>query len=134
MCPDGTPLMTKKMSFTVSQLTFDGESKKHINNELQAGVRPANWDKEGTQDNLQWIEILKARQAVQFNPQSPTYGYANVRMPQGNVQAPIAKAAEGVAATFAGVNPAQPITAPITAPAAAPTVATGGFVTAPAGV
>jgi len=134
ICPDGTPLMTKKTSFTISQLSFGSESKKHINNELQAGVRPINWDKAGTPDNLQWIEILKARQAVQFDPQSPTYGYAHIRMPQGNVQAPIAKSTEGVAATFAGVNPTQPATTVGPGPAIAPTIATGGFVTAPAGV
>ena len=133
MCPDGTPLMSKKVSFTVSRLTFDGESKKHINNELQAGVRPALWDKEGTPDNLQWIEILKARQAIQFNPQSPTYGYANVRMPQGANIGPVVQTTAGVAATFTGVNPAAAIPAP-TQPATAPIVAAGGFVTAPAGV
>ena len=132
MCPDGTPLMSKKISFTVAQLTFDGESKKHINNELQAGVRPALWDKDGTPDQLQWVEILKARQAVQFNPQAPTYGYAHIRMPQGNTAPPV-QTTEGVAANLAGINPATPVAAPTT-PAAATIVAAGGFVTAPAGV
>jgi len=120
MKADGQPLTTKKFSYTIQLLTFGEESNKHIANEIQAGpnVRPAGWNIAGSQDNLIWKEILKARQAVQFNAASPTYGYARVYMPQGAglgayipnqvVGAPgaVVDTAAAVAATFAGVSPA----------------------------
>lgn len=137
MAPDGTPLTTKKPSFTIRDLSFGADSKKHIANEIAAQVRPVGWDKDGSPEQAQWKEILKARSAVQFNPNSPTYGYAKVQMPQGagiaayiqngNVAttgAAVTPAA--VAATFAGVSPA-PAAAPV-----APKV-NAGFVM-PAGV
>ena len=138
--------MTKKFSYTIQMLTFGEESNKHIAAEIQANVRPANWNVAGHPENAQWKEILKARQATPFNPALPTFGYARVYMPQGvgigayipTAAAPIAAApafvpaldtAAAVAATFA-----QPVptTIPVAAPIAAP--ATGGFVVAPAGV
>ncbi len=127
MKADGTPLTTKKFSFTVGLLTFGEESNKHINNEIQAGanVRPAGWNVAGSQDNLVWKEILKARQAIQFNPQAPTYGYARVYMPQGAgiaayvqnqpvgaVTGAVVDTAAAVAATFTGVNPANVVAQP----------------------
>jgi hypothetical protein len=117
MGSDGQPLTTKKPSFTIREISFGADSKKHIAKEIAAQVRPVGWDIDGSATQAQWKEILKARQAVQFNPNSPTYGYAKVQMPQGagiaayiqngNVAttgAAVTPAA--VAATFAGVNPA----------------------------
>ena len=145
--PDGQPLMTKKFSYTIQMLTFGEESNKHIANEIQAGVRPPNWNVAGHPENLQWKEQLKLRQSTQFNPSLPTFGYARVYMPQGagigayipnaapaqapTIAAPVADTAAAVAATFA----AQPTTvvAPTVAPAA-PAVNPGGFVVAAPGV
>ncbi len=132
---DGTVLTTKAVSFTIEKLIFGSESEKFIADELQAGVRPTNWNVAGHPENLQWKEILKARQAVQFDPASPTYGYANVILPQGpGIGAFIpqgnANATAGVPASVA-VNPAANVVAPATAPATpatAPAVAPGGFV------
>jgi len=130
MKPDGTQLTTKKFSYTIQLLTFGEESNKHIANEIQAGpgVRPAGWNVAGSQDALIWKEILKARQAVQFNPQAPTYGYARVYMPQGagisayiqNQPAGAVAAMDGqavdtaaaVAATFTGVSPVGVVVQP----------------------
>lgn len=124
LAPDGTPLTTKKFSYTVGMMTFGEESNKHIMAEIQAGpsIRPADWNVAGSQGNLIWKEILKARQAVQFDPNSGTYGYARVYMPQGAgiaayiptvapgtvvAAGPAVDTAAAVAATFAGVSPAS---------------------------
>ena len=141
----GQPVLTKKFSYTITMLTFGEESNKHILNEIQAGVRPVGWNVAGSQEAAQWKATLQARQAIQFDPNSPTFGYARVYLPQGagvgayiqNAQPTTAPTTMGpavdttaaVAATFAGVQPA----APVAAPAAAPTVNPGGFVV-PSGV
>jgi len=125
---DGQPITTKKFSYTVGMMTFGEESNKHIMAEIQAGpnVRPADWNVAGSQGNLVWQEILKARQAVQFDPQSPTYGYARVYLPQGAgiaayiqtvpgavvAAGPAVDTAAAVAATFAGMSPAGTVALP----------------------
>jgi len=140
LMPDGSPLTVKGTSFTINELTFGEESNKHIAKEIQLNVRPANWNVVGSVEAAQWKEILKARQAIQFDPNAPTgtYGYATIRMPQGAgigayipqgtaapVQvAPVATPAVGIPAAVAvnpvvGAVPAQPQAVP---------VATGGFV------
>jgi len=147
---DGQPLLTKKFSYTVSLMTFGEESNKHIQNEMQAmingqPVRPADWNVIGSPGYVQWRETLKARMAVQFDPNLPTYGYARILMPQGQnigayitneaapintIAAPNLDTAAAVAATFGAVNPAA------NAAPAAPNgtvVNPGGFVM-PAGV
>lgn len=156
---DGQPLMTKKFSFTIAMLTFGEESNKHIMAEIQAGpnVRPAGWNVAGSLEAKQWKEILMARQTIQFNPASPTYGYARVYMPQGagitayvptvaGTAAPIAYApaaapvvvgaavdtAAAVAATFAGVpvvgQPVPVVGQPIVNAAPVAPIVNNGFV------
>lgn len=136
LLPDGSPLMTKGTSFTINELTFGEESNKHIAREIQAGVRPVGWNVIGSAEAAQWKEILKSRQAVQFDPNSPTgtYGYAIIRMPAGaGIGAYIPNQTTGIPATVA-LNVA-PVAAPLAAPAAAPAVAVNnnGFVV-PSGV
>ena len=120
LLPDGTPLTTKGTSFTIGKLTFGEESNKHIAREIAAGVRPPNWNMAGSVEAAQWIEILKARQAVQFDPNSPTgtYGYATIRMAAGAGIGAYIPQAVGVApvaaAPFAGI-PATVAVAPIVA-------------------
>ncbi len=144
---DGTVLTVKGVSFTIERLIFGAESEKFIAEEIQAQVRPVNWNVAGHPENLQWKEILKARQAVAFDPQSPTYGYARVLMPQGAGIGPYvenqnrnyqANVAVNPAGTGAAVVP--PVHTPATAAAGAAgvavppvenngtTVAAGGFV------
>ena len=144
LAADGTPLTTKKFSYTISMLTFGEESNKHIMNEIQAGpnVRPAGWNVAGSLDAKTWKEILIARQAVQFNPASPTYGYARVYMPQGSgIGAYVPQAQSGPAAnttaaivqTFAGVSPAGnvatlPVQPTVVQPAPVAPIVSSGFV------
>lgn len=132
--PDGTQNMQKKLSFTVRELNFGEESNKHVAREIQMQIRPQFWNVIGHEDQAKWAAILEARKAIVFNAQSPTFGYARVRMPLGeNIGAYVPKnkaaAADGVAASFAGVNPAGTADASKEA-----VVGEGGFVTAPAGV
>jgi hypothetical protein len=136
----GQPVLTKKFSYTIDRLTFGEESNKHILNEIQAGVRPPDWNVAGTPGQAAWKAQLQTRQAIQFDPNLPTFGYARIYLPQGAgigayvqnqpigaaVVAPVAGTAAAVAATFAGVQPASVVAQPVVA--AAPVVMPGGFV------
>jgi hypothetical protein len=145
----GQPILTKKFSYTISVIAFGEESAKHIAAEKQATIngapiRPKDWDEPGTQGYAEWRELLKARQALQFNPQYHVFGYARVIQPQGagisawipdqqaatqpTQMGPAVNTARAVAATFGGVQPV------IGQPAATGfNVNPGGFVV-PAGV
>lgn len=147
---DGAPLMQKgQISFTIGRLGYGMESEKHIAREIQGNVRPVGWNIPGSLEAAQWTEILKARQTIQFDPNSPTgtYGFATIRMPQGagiGAYIPQAGAPVVAASMVAPAGPA-PVTATVAAPvvaapivttaapAAGPVVATGGFVV-PSGV
>lgn len=118
---DGTVLTTKKQSYTIVRLTFGEESNKLIAHEMQAmlngkPMRPAGWNQVGSADHAEWVLTLKARQAVQFDSNLPTFGYARVIIPAGqgiaaynpqldNRQAPLAGAVEN-AVVNAAANPA----------------------------
>lgn len=80
---DGTPITTRKVSFTITRLTFGEESNKFIAAEIGAGLRPAGWNAIGTPDYNHWRETLKARSGLAFNPNMPTFGYAQVTIPNG---------------------------------------------------
>ena len=80
---DGTVKTTRKMSFTITRLTFGEESNKFIAQECGAGLRPAGWNIIGSPDYNAWREKLKARSALTFNPNMPTFGYATVIIPAG---------------------------------------------------
>ena len=149
--PDGSPLTMKAQSYTIGRLGYGMESNKHIADEIALKVRPINWNIIGSVEAAQWTEILKARQAIQFDPNSPTgtYGFATIRMPVGAgigayipkiapVAAPIVAApvAAPVVAAVAAPIVAQPIVAaPVAAPVVAPAaVGAGGFVVPTPGV
>lgn len=138
--PDGSTLTVKATSFTILKLTFGEESDQHISDEIALNVRPAGWREKGSPAEAQWKEILKARQAIQFDPNSPTgtYGFATIRMPKGpgvaayipnqlqpavaaGPAAVVVAAAAPIAATVA-VAPAAVI------PTAAPMANANGFV------
>lgn len=139
--PDGSPLTMKAQSYTIGRLGYGMESNKHIADEIALKVRPLHWNTIGSVEAAQWTEILKARQAIQFDPNSPTgtYGFATIRMPQGaGIGAYIPKTAP-VAAPVVAAPVAAPVAVAVAAPivaqpiAAAPVVATpaigaGGFV------
>ena len=140
---DGTPLTMKAQSYTIGRLGYGMESEKHIARELAAKTRPMGWNVIGSVEAATWSEMLKARQLVQFDPNSPTgmYGWAEIRMPAGpGIAAYIPKTAVGtvaapVVAAVAAPIVAQPIVAqPAVAPIAAPAVLTNGFVVPTPGV
>jgi len=102
--PDGTPLLITKNGLTVQNIIWGRDSSKTIASELQAGVRPQDWDRPGTPGNQQWLQVCATRNAAQYVQGQPQFGYANVdetRVPQGaqivmpqaanNAQAPAAQ-------------------------------------------
>lgn len=148
---DGTVLTTKKVGFSITELTFGDESAKHIANEIQSGIRPMGWNQAGTKDFVDWRDKLKQRNAMVFDPTQPVFGYAKVILPQGPgigaytpqaagaaFVAPGTGAAVEAAVVNAANNPVAVSAAlftPVETPAAAPVVGapTAGFAT-PAGV
>jgi hypothetical protein len=80
---DGTILTTKKIGFSITELTFGEESAKHIANEIQSGIRPVDWNTAGAAGYALWRETLKKRNALVFDPVQPVFGYAKVILPQG---------------------------------------------------
>lgn len=161
--PDGTLIMVRKIGFSITELTFGEESSKHIANEIQSNVRPADWNMAGSAGYGVWREKLKLRNALVFDPTLPVFGYAKVILPQGpgigayTVQpvgmtaAPVAAGAVEAAVVAAAGNPAvanaalfQPnpvmptaVATPAAGPGAAlfaPAPVSPGFVAPPAGV
>jgi len=128
--PDGSPLTMKAISYTIGRLGYGMESEKHIAREIAANMRPLGWNVIGSVEAATWTEMLKARQAVQFDPNSPTgtYGFAEIRMPLGaGIGAYIPKTAVGtVAAPITAVVAAPIVAQPIVAaPVVAPVLNTG---------
>jgi hypothetical protein len=83
---DGTgPLTVKKPTYKIipAFLSFGRESRKFIMSEIQAGFRGIHWDIPGHPDHQRWLDTLKARREAEFDPKSPTYGYATVRHASG---------------------------------------------------
>ena len=66
--PDGTPLMTRKTSFTVRELSFGAESAKHIAEEIGRGERPQFWNVPGHQDAVLWAQIRETKKVEQYVP------------------------------------------------------------------
>jgi hypothetical protein len=90
---DGTPITTKKYSYTIRQFDLGNDSFKHIMNEIQLQIRGEHWWMQGTQDYENFRALLKARMTVQFDPSLGTFGFAEVRKPEGaNISAYIPNA------------------------------------------
>jgi len=127
---DGQPIMIDRVAFTIVGGTFriGEEATELVNEEIRTGRRHQNWNVKNHPDQLGWLQVIAARNAIPFNPQSPTFGFAKVVLP--NIQAPLAAPANlpaQVAATFAP--------APMGVPAAPPLTASfggGGFAPKPA--
>jgi len=135
--PDGTTLTTNKLGFSITKLLFGEESAKHIANEIQSGIRPADWNLAGSAGYNAWRETLKLRNTLAFDPTQPVFGYAKVILPQGPgigaytpqaTAAPVfapATAAVEAAVVNAAQNPSA-VGAALFQPAAAPVVAPVG--------
>ncbi len=81
--PDGVTLTTNKLGFSITKLLFGEESAKHIANEIQSGIRPADWNMAGSAGFAAWRETLKKRNLLAFDPTQPVFGYSKVILPQG---------------------------------------------------
>lgn len=82
----GQPIMVPKTSFNiVLSPVFGEESQGQIDKEINAGLRPGNWNIKGHPDYELWTSILKQRQTYNWDGQSPTFLFARVVVPQ-NVQ------------------------------------------------
>ena len=126
----GQPLMSKKFSFGILNLTFGEESDNHIQMEIDNKFRPFDWNVKGSAGEAAWKQTLDLRKNAQYQPGMVQFGWAKVRQPAGQGIGPYVAEATApqatpqnttaaVAATFAGVNPAT-TTAPVNAPATAP--------------
>lgn len=118
---DGTTLTVNKLGFSITKLLFGEESAKHIANEIQSGIRPADWNMAGSAGYAAWREKLKLRNTLAFDPAQPVFGYAKVILPQGpGVGAYTAQVAPAAAPMFAPQTGA--VEAAVTAAAGNPTV------------
>jgi len=124
--PDGSPLLTNKIGITVEKLDFGNDSAKTIVEEINAGARPLNYAVPGHAEEVQWKQMCAQRNAEQYVPNNPTFGFAKCYVPDGVsiVAAPVAaNAAAGNAGTaqFAQNVAAQKV-APIVAAPVKPVV------------
>lgn len=78
----GQPLEIEKTGFEISTIKFGVDSRKTIDNEIRDGIRGPYWQVPGTQDELNWQEVRRRRNAEQFNPNAPKFGFAKVQMPR----------------------------------------------------
>lgn len=81
--PDGNPLLTTKVGFTIQSLTFGADSAKTIADEIALGKRPANWNAAGHADQVAWKNLCATKNAEQYVPGAVTFGLANVFLPPG---------------------------------------------------
>jgi single-stranded DNA-binding protein len=95
----GVPITVKQLAIErVNKLEMHNDASKIITEEINRfkngeqdvfRIRPQFWNVPGTQDAQIWKQIVDARMKTQFNPQSATFGYADVQMPQsGRMIAP----------------------------------------------
>lgn len=86
----GQPLTTEKVGFTITDMGYGEESAKQIQRELEiyasnpasiAG-RPPQWNVMGSPDQAKFSQILDARKSMQWDCQSPYFGYARIVQPR----------------------------------------------------
>ena len=127
--PDGQPVMIDRVAFTIIGGTFrlGEEATELVNEEIRTGRRHQFWNVKNHADQVGWMQLIAARNAIPFNAQSPTFGFAKVVLP--NIQAPVAPPANlpgQVAAAFGGGFAPAPVGAPLPAPVNT-TFGGGGF-------
>jgi len=128
---DGQPIMIDRVAFTIIGGTFrlGEEATELIDEEIRTGRRHQYWNVKNHQDNLGWLQLIAARNAIPFNAQLPTFGFAKVILP--NIQAPAAPPANLPAQVAAAFTPA-PMGAPMAGPPLNTSFGAGGFVPKPA--
>jgi len=80
-----TPLQTRQSSFIIREFSWGGDSNNTIIEETTAGMksgeglRPAQWDIQGSPDNLVWKQMLEMQTFYQGGER---FGYAQVVAPR----------------------------------------------------
>jgi len=78
----GQPITVERVGFTVERIVFGEESQKEIDNQIQTGRRPINWNNPQHPDSQTWTSILQSRQAAQYTG-GDAFGFARVITPSG---------------------------------------------------
>jgi hypothetical protein len=79
----GQVIETAANGYTIQQIVFGEESRKFITEEIQNGLRPADWDVPGSPGSQHWANLLQQKSAMVWDGNSPTFGFARVVIPQG---------------------------------------------------
>lgn len=79
--PDGTFKLTTKVGIKVDSIIFGSDSATLITKEIGTGSRPPLFNVIGSQDEMNWKNVCKQRNAEQFVPGAEFFGYAKVMMP-----------------------------------------------------
>jgi len=82
------PIMVEKTGFVLRKLLFGNDSNKQIAFEIQNGMRPPLWNVNGNPDEVAWKNVCNQRNACQFTPGQTQFGYAQVRLPVGQLVDP----------------------------------------------
>lgn len=78
----GQPITVERVGFTIEKIVFGEESLKKIDQEIQEGRRPVNWNVSNHPDVALWTNILQTRQNAQFQGGN-VFGFARVVVPSG---------------------------------------------------
>ena len=80
MGADGQPVKTTKKALNVNNFRFGADSPKVIAEEIQSGVRPADFHIPGSPGALRWAQVLEGRRADTYKG-GDAFGYARVVQP-----------------------------------------------------
>jgi hypothetical protein len=82
---DGNAIQVEKIGFTVipGSTMFLGESGKRIDTEVKSGLRPADWNVQGSQGQATWNAMIAEKNAEQYTPGKEMFGYAVVVADKG---------------------------------------------------
>lgn len=78
----GQPITVERVGFTIEKIVFGEDSQKEIDQEVQDGRRPVNWNVPNHPDSQLWTKMLQDRQSIQFQGGS-VFGFARVIVPSG---------------------------------------------------
>lgn len=79
----GQPVMTNKVSFTVTDISFGQESSLLIASEIASGRRPMNWNVDNHPDQTTWKAVLSQKHSTPWDFVSKNWFNARVSVPMG---------------------------------------------------
>jgi len=125
--PDGSFVMTTKVGIKVDSVIFGNDSNTLAVDEIGKGLRPPMYNVVGSQDEMTWKNMCKQRNAEQFIPGSPRFGYAEVKMPANAQVVTTPQTGTGYAQPQGGGYPPAGYQAPPAAPGGYIPPQQGGF-------